>query len=281
MIRKLRIHGLCFLLMLLSWQEVTANGSSDSLYVEKLLRQASVLPADSNRILFFARQLEGNPYRAGTLETGSKEELVVRMDGFDCFTFMETVLALAQCSYLGQSDYADFCFHLQALRYRNGLIYSYASRLHYFSDWVEEHTQKGRVCERTAKLSQSIRHLSLNFMTTHASLYPALGNPSVLDSMQIVESRWENYSMPYVEKAKLNDPAEELAIHNGDILALVTLKEGLDVVHVGFAYWVDGKLHLVHASSLCGKVLFDPVTLFHYLEKKPSHIGVRVIAPVF
>lgn len=84
--------------------------------------------------------------------------------------------------------------------------------------------------------------------------------------------------MPYIEKGRLNGLSSELDIRNGDILALTTSKEGLDVVHVGFAYWVEGKLHLLHASSLHGKVLVDPIPLFDYLEKKPNHTGVRVIS---
>ncbi len=282
MIRKRRLvfyaYRIWALLALFYSQNAQACGSADSLRVENLLCQAAMLPADSNKVLFFAHSLEGKLYQAGTLEAGNREELVVRLDCFDCVTFVETVLALVQCNRFGQLSFSAFCKHLQAIRYRDGIIDSYASRLHYFSDWIWDNTRKHFVYERTGELSEKVRKLSLDFMTRHASLYPAFADPSCLDSMYKVESRWQNYAMPYIEKGRLNGLSSELDIRNGDILALTTSKEGLDVVHVGFACWVKGKLHLFHASSLHGKVLVDSISLFDYLEKKPNHTGVRVIS---
>ena len=99
-------------------------------------------------------------------------------------------------------------------------------------------------------------------MTKHASLYPAFADSLCLDSMYKVESRWQNYAMPYIEKGRLNGLSSEFNIRNGDILALTTSKEGLDVVHVGFAYWVEGKLHLLHPHLFMERFLLTP---FHYL----------------
>ena len=56
------------------------------------------------------------------------------------------------------------------------------------------------------------------------------------------------------------------------------LEKGLDVVHTGFACWVDGKLHLLHASSVMKKVILDSQTLFEYSKNKKAHTGVRVIS---
>ena len=83
--------------------------------------------------------------------------------------------------------------------------------------------------------------------------------------------------MPYIPKGWLNRQPEELPIVNGSILALTTTINGLDVTHVGFAYWVGGKLHLLHASSQEGKVILDPMTLYEYQKDKKTHTGVRVI----
>ena len=52
----------------------------------------------------------------------------------------------------------------------------------------------------------------------------------------------------------------------------------MDVVHTGFACWVDGKLHLLHASSVMKKVILDSQTLFEYSKNKKAHTGVRVIS---
>ena len=62
-------------------------------------------------------------------------------------------------------------------------------------------------------------------------------------------------------------------IKNGDIIAITTNIKGLDVVHTGFACWVDGKLHLLHASSVMKKVILDSQTLFEYSKNKESPHG--------
>lgn len=238
---------------------------------------ASKLPADSNRVLFFAHCLAGTPYEAGTLEGGQQEQLVVNLRSFDCMTFVETVVALVWCDRLSQLTFSDYCDKLRMIRYRDGVIDTYASRLHYFSDWVTDNSRKGIVYERTSEFRVNHRLLSLDFMTTHANLYPALRDSSILASMRVVEERWKNYRMSYVSKEALNASADVLRICNGDILALTTLKEGLDVVHVGFACWVGGELHLFHASSLKGEVFLDSLSLYQYLKDRKSYNGVRVI----
>ena len=67
-------------------------------------------------------------------------------------------------------------------------------------------------------------------------------------------------------------------IQDGDILALVTSRDGLDVSHQGIAVWgSDGRLHLLNASSISHRVVLDSVPLYRYLQKHPSSVGIRVI----
>ena len=81
----------------------------------------------------------------------------------------------------------------------------------------------------------------------------------------------------YNPKEKLNLSPDELKIKDGDILAITTNIKGLDVVHVGFAFWREGKLHLLHASSIAKKVIDDPQPLYEYSRNKKAHMGIRVI----
>ena len=93
-----------------------------------------------------------------------------------------------------------------------------------------------------------------------------------------IEGRWKNVPVSYLPKSCLNVSPEELDIRNGDIIAITTNIKGLDVVHTGFACWMDGKLHLLHASSVMKKVILDPQSLFDYSKNKKAHTGVRVIS---
>ena len=253
---------------------------SDSIRVENLLQKASRLPVDSSRTLFFARNLLGVLYIANTLDKTDEETLVVHLDKVDCTTFVETVLALSIVDKEGKSDFGSYKQALRCIRYRGGKQNGYLSRLHYFSDWIKDNEQKGVVHERTEELKFAVSQiLNLDFMSTHPDNYRQLkNNPSMISRVVEIEGKWKNIPVSYIPKAYLNASPEELDIKNGDILAITTNIKGLDVVHTGFACWVNDKLHLLHASSVMKKVILDQQTLFDYSKNKKTHTGVRVIS---
>ena len=81
----------------------------------------------------------GRPYITNPLGGGAglPEHLNVNLDGFDCVTYMESVLALALSRTV--EDFADL---LRRIRYRNGEV-SWASRNHYTSDWWRRNEAAG------------------------------------------------------------------------------------------------------------------------------------------
>ena len=54
---------------------------------------------------------------------------------------------------------------LQQIRYRRGRVDGYASRLHYFTDWIRDNEQKGLVRELTADLGGVQDFEAIDFMT--------------------------------------------------------------------------------------------------------------------
>ncbi len=267
------------LLMALASFPACASSTGDSIRVEQLLREAKTLPPDSNRVLFFAQSFYGTPYVANTLDEAEEEALVVHLDKVDCTTFVETVLALALTDNRGERTFDDFKRALQFIRYRDGKLDGYASRLHYFSDWIKDNERKGVVSERTATLAWAEeQRLTLDFMSTHADSYPMMkGKPQIIRQIEEVEKDWKDVPVHYLPKEKLNVSPGELGIRNGDVLAITTHIKGLDVVHVGFAVWVGEELHLLHASSAKKEVILDPQSLYEYSKGKKTHGGVRVI----
>lgn len=265
--------------LFLGLSPVQASLSQDSIRIESLLHTASLLPADSCRMLFYGKAFLDTPYAAGTLEKEGEERLVVRLDSLDCTTFVETVLALVITEQQKAQTYNAFIRNLTRIRYRNGIINGYASRLHYFSDWVKDNETKGIIYERSRELSSVFRTLSLSFMTTHTASYPALrNNMEEVKKIRTVEAKWQHTKMYYIPKTRLSEPPHLLDIHNGDIIALTTSIKGLDVVHMGLAYWIDGYLHLLHASSAKGQVILDPISLYEYTKNKNAHTGIRVVS---
>jgi len=255
----------------------------DSIKVENWLKEAISLPQDSCRTLHFAKKMLGVLYVAGTLDGNEEEQLVVRTDALDCTTFVETVLALCIADKRDARSFDGFKKALTDVRYRNGVLDGYASRLHYFSDWIRNNELMGFVKECTSETScAQPQELWLDFMTTHVDSYlPMKKNPALVEVMAAQEKNWQGTVVSYIPKEKLNLSPEELKIKNGDILAMVTNIKGLDIVHVGFAFWKDNHLHLLHASSSAKKVIEDPKTQYESSKNTKAHIGVRAIRVIY
>ncbi len=231
-------------------------------------------------VLDVANEYLGVPYVAGTLEVEGEERLVINEQGMDCTTFVELTVARWLAT---RNNSLTFEEQVQALRYRDGVVDGYLSRLHYFTDWVEENSRRGVWYELSPGHGghSHIWHtdtLELSFMSEHPQSYPYLkANAEAVDSMRAIEQRYAHYPIHYIGKEHLNLTADELPIRNGDILALVTTIEGLDVTHLGFAVWQDKTLHLMHASMKHGKVVIDERSLYDYLKTRKNCPGVRVV----
>ncbi|MCD8265753.1 MAG: DUF1460 domain-containing protein [Prevotellaceae bacterium] len=257
--------------------------AQDSLRVEQLLKKGAAQASGASLTLFYAHELEGTPYVAQTLEVNPKEQLVVNLRQMDCTTLVENVVALTLTTRQGSLSYKDFCLNLTRIRYEGGEINGYASRNHYFSQWIESNKRLGIVEEITepATLFTARQTLDLSYMSSHPSAYPMLkGDAEALRLIRKGEEALSGETVSYIPKGLLPEGGDTLrtAIRDGDILAIVTNKEGLDIGHVGLAVWADdGTLHLLNASQLHKKVVLEPMTLGEYLTKHPTMLGVRVI----
>jgi hypothetical protein len=222
--------------------------------------------------------LLGTPYVAGTLDREKDESLTINISEVDCTTFVEQSLALAMTIAQGKKDFRSFCDNLRTLRYRDGTCRNYSDRLHYFSQWVKEGEKNGILKELSGKEFSSHQSLSLSFMSKNPDKYMQLKDDSTLTaSIATHERPFRNLTIPYLPKEKLNNSRKQLPIRNGDIIALVTNIKGLDVTHMGIAYWKRGKLHLMHASYKEKRVIKDPLTLHDYLAPRKSAPGIRVV----
>ena len=254
---------------------------ADSIFVEKVLKQAKSLAKGENKTLFFARKLIGRPYVAHTLEVADPECLVVNTRQLDCTTLVENATALTLCASRGKCRYGDYKKMLLALRYRDGVMAGYASRLHYFSEWIEDNTRRGMVEERQSSQTPftHVQKIRLGFMSDNPEKYDMLRrHPEMIEEIRRQEQRMEGMERRYIPKTRLYDtPALRKAVADGDIIAITTNKKGLDIVHVGIAVWKRDGLHLLNASMIYKKVVEDSRTLAEYMKGRKTFTGIRVI----
>jgi len=234
----------------------------------------SGVPAPGDLALEIGRLFLGTPYRANTLETMGPEKLIDVLTAFDCTTFVETVLALSRSAASGKLSSARFRKNLRFIRYRQGKTDGYASRLHYFTDWLADNQKKKILRYVSELLDGRPARKAINFMTTHRDLYAGLKSKDQFCKMMIIERKLSARISYIVDKDEV--VKQRSAIHPGDIIAFVTDREGLDVAHIGFAIRQGGHWHLLHASSKEGAVVISKETMLAYLKSHPALTGIMI-----
>lgn len=257
--------------------------SEDSIRIENILQSPTVqkLPVTGERIIAIANEFIGEKYAGGTLEHGSNEPLFISCTQLDCTTFVELVIAIAMTANEDNCNFSGVCRNLETVRYRNGRNSGYSSRLHYISWWIADSAKTGIIEEITPQISNKKQLLNLNFMSTHPGSYPQLAdNPELVTEIEKLEIPYRSIDANYIPKEEVEHAGHE-NIKSGDIIAITTSIPGLDVTHLGFAYYNNGTLCLLHASSGKSNVIKDTTPLRDYLANNSRHTGIRVFRPVF
>lgn len=221
------------------------------------------------RMVELARESLGRPYRAFSLDKGH-EKLQIDLTGFDCFLFVEQLLALAR-----ENTRTDFENRVRQLRYRGGFV-DYCHRQHYFSRWSQQAEASNVLRDITPDLpGVRRRQRQLNFMSTHSKSYKPLRSERNLLCIQMLESDLM-VQQSYIPLKRL--PAVEPMLRDGDIFALVTSVPGLDVTHVGLVERDDHRVHGLHAAPSGGVIRSRDLS--RYASGVADVIGVSFHRPL-
>ena len=228
-------------------------------------------------IVEIGKSFTGTDYAAHTLEVNDEEKLVINLSGLDCNTFVENVLVLSRCIKQGKTSFDDYQDELKLIRYRDGKIDQYPSRLHYFTDWIFNNEEKVIVKNITEEIGGEKFELNLSFMSSHPEYYKDLkANPGFIPLIKKQEeeiTKREHYFIPQEKIAAI-----EPEIESGDLLAFTSTIKGLDVNHVGIAVRMDDdRIHILHAPNMGYKVQISELPLAEYVNKIEKDFGVIVV----
>jgi hypothetical protein len=248
----------------------------DSILIEKLLRHSDT------SVLHYARQFLGKPYVAHTLELYPDDErLVLNTSELDCTTYVDVVAALSSCAQRGEKTFMQYIRQLQRQRYWNGVCDGYPSRIHYFSDWIRDNTRLGLVKEvqQPNPPFTAVQTVSVGYMTAHPDAYISLKrHPEFIARIAQQEKDLIGRQFRYIPTAEVkNSKVMRQAVHDGDIICIVTSAAGLDIAHLGIAVWKEDGLHMIDASSRHKKVVEETITMRQYLEQRKNSLGIRVV----
>lgn len=256
-------------------QKITCSAQDEQAFEDKIIEVDGLLEKDLGKtIVSVGKTFLGTPYVAKTLEIGETETLVINLQGLDCTTYIENVLAFSLMLKNNQTKFDDFTKTLENIRYKDGMLDGYASRLHYFSEWIANNEKKGLVKDITSEIGGKEITKNINFMSTHRDLYPFLKNDENFNKIQKSETYLNNEAICILPQDRIE--ANEHLIQSGDIIALTTSINGLDITHTGLATREkDGRIHLLHASS-SGEVKVSELPLVDYLKKVKKNTGIMV-----
>jgi hypothetical protein len=216
----------------------------------------------------------GTPYVEKTLELPGEEKLIINLSGLDCTTYLETVVTLARIAKSGVLSFEAFELELEHLRYQDGVLKDYSSRLHYFSDWIFQNQQKGIIRDITREIGGTEYPNQPSFMSENPQFYAQLSNPEFLEAIKADEAEIAQRAYYFIPKAEIE--TYEKNIRSGDLIAITTSIKNLDIVHVGFAVEQAGRIHLMHASTGSMKVEISSKPLSEYLKANKSQSGIMV-----
>jgi len=231
-------------------------------------------------------EAKGTPYRSGTLEaylraggSPTREPLTLSLTRFDCVTLVESCLAVARVAGGGKTPtWERFGRQVERMRYRGGTRQGYASRLHYFSEWISDGVARGLVRDLGAELGGANDVRPLRFMTEHRESYPALRDDATFAEILRIERRLDGRPRLVVPTKRIPQVVDR--INTGDVLAFATEIPGLDVTHSALAYrGADGVLRVLHAPLSGGVVEITRATLPEYVAAIRRSTGIFVARP--
>ncbi|HKP84754.1 MAG TPA: N-acetylmuramoyl-L-alanine amidase-like domain-containing protein [Blastocatellia bacterium] len=218
--------------------------------VERLLDEARLAVEPGERIELFSARFLGRAYFANPLEGGphSPEVFKVSLRGFDCVTYMETVLALA----LART--ADgFVERVRELRYAGGEVDWY-HRNHYMIDWASNNQKLGVIQDITSGPETVMR-------TRRLSLIKSLPERTV--------------SFRCFPKRALGRIRSR--IETGDAVLFASTRKTLDVFHTGFLIKTGDGISLRHATRTAGRVIEQSLASFLEAHRMSGFILLRTL----
>ncbi len=217
--------------------------------VEQLLSETKHEHSAASRIDFLSRSLLGHSYKPNPLigSAETSEVFTASFDGFDCVTYIETVLALARACTVD-----NFVECLRKIRYEHGRV-QWERRNHYMTLWIRNNVRSGLI------KPVPIRAVPIHSKERLLDVIPGLAA--------------EQTRIKCVPKAAA--PRLERYLQSGDLIFFVSTRQHLDVFHAGIIVR-DGKRVLMrHASRSRGSVVEQELSEFLTANRMAGVITVR------
>ena len=219
----------------------------DRTAARKMLRALAPVSGVGSRIAAVSERFLGYPYQRCPLigSADQKEVFTVSLEGFDCVTYVESVLAFARSTTL-----ESFIENLRQIRYSGGVV-EWQMRNHYMTDWIRNNQRAGFVRDMTRGRGVVERRRRLG----------------IVDGLPEVRTRVR--SMP-----KRICMRRLATVRTGDLVFFASTRSNLDVFHCGLLVHGD-PVKMRHAPLSRGRVIEEDLSVFVARNRMSGIICVR------
>jgi hypothetical protein len=217
--------------------------------VEQLLSKTKYERSAGGRIDVLSRHFLGHPYKSNPLigSADTPEVFTTSLGGFDCVTYIETILALVRAATVD-----DFIEWLRKIRYERGRI-QWERRNHYMTLWIRNSEREG-----------IIRPISMPAV-------PRLSRERVLNVVPGLAA--QRTRVKCVPKAAV--PRLAAYLQTGDLIFFASTRKNLDVFHAGIIVRAGKRVLMRHASRSQGYVVEQELSEFLKANRMAGVIAVR------
>jgi hypothetical protein len=218
--------------------------------VEQLLSETKYDRSTGSRIDVLSRHFLGHSYKPNPLigSADTAEVFTASLDGFDCVTYIETVLALARASNVD-----DFIEWLRKIRYERGRI-QWERRNHYMTLWIRNNVREGII--------RPVSNPAVPILSRERVL-------NVVPGLAAQRTRMNCVPKPAVSRLAAH-------VQSGDLIFFASTLKNLDVFHAGIIVRDDKGMLMRHASRSQGFVVEQKLSVF---LKANRMAGVIVMRP--
>ena len=218
--------------------------------VQELLAKVRSDHSADRRIDVLSRHFLGCSYQPNPLigSAEAPEVFTASLDGFDCVTYIETILALARAANVD-----EFIEWLRRIRYEQGHV-QWKRRNHYMTVWLRNNIAEGiigPVATRTV---------------------PLVSRERVLNGIPGLAAR--RTRVKCVPKRAV--PRLAARLQSGDLILFVSTRKNLDAFHAGIIVREGKRVLMRHASRSAGAVVEQELSEF---LKSNRMAGVMVARP--
>ncbi len=197
----------------------------------------------------------------------------IRLDGFDEFSFVNMVAALAKTATSpGHARPRDLEIMLEKLTFRRGEAVGFPSRMVYGGDWIIDNISRGNVKELTGDYSEHFKTKSLDWVCRHRDEFAALKDSATYERQRMVEFGYRTFKIPHMKRESSDWKQINPEIQDGDLIMLLTPEPDKDVWEAGYVVRRGDGLHFIHASERDGKVVEETEPLGRYIKRHSKEV---------